>query len=672
MLRLYLSAPARAIGSTTRTLAGQRRHLSAVKIPKPEARKASISDPKPPVFPGGASPAAPPPPPAIKPASPLSPPSKTASPATPTNTNPTQVPLTPPSPTNTQTSIPTPTKAGGSPSPPTGPTFTSTPPSPPPPAAKTFKKTHRFRRFLIGFTLLTGAAFGGGVYYSLKSDNFHDFFTEYIPFGEDAVLYFEEREFRRRFPNALRRVAPAIESPKVVIPKSSGATWRLADQEESVSTTDVGRPGPHISGRKDIDHKPEKAVEASKEKPVAPTVIDGTPIPPTKGTVQVESVAKPGKPTAEKIKEVDLSGISDPVVKDLAKVVNSIIILVNEKGSSDSFGVVIDTAKHELAKLNDQIGAIKNSLEKTTEEKLKEKDLEFATAAQGLLKKVNDEVGDMEHRWRDEFDRERDYLANSYREKLRTELERSGRVYEERLRNELLEQAIEMKRAWISQIEDRVENERNGRLGKLKELSEEVKGLEKLSTEWAKIIDFNLRTQRLHVALEAVRNAFESSEQPKPFLRELAALKEVADDDDVINAAIDSINPRAYQSGVFSPSQLIERFRSVSEEVRKAALVPEDAGVAGHATSLVLSKLLFKKKGLAQGTDVESILTKAETYLTEGDLDNAAREVNQLQGWAKTLARDWLKEARLVLEVQQALNVIAAEARLQSLRVQEE
>jgi len=51
-------------------------------------------------------------------------------------------------------------------------------------------------------------------------------------------------------------------------------------------------------------------------------------------------------------------------------------------------------------------------------------------------------------------------------------------------------------------------------------------------------------------------------------------------------------------------------------------------------------------------------------------LDEAAREMNGLNGWAKTLSKDWLNEVRKVLEVQQALDVIATEARLQSLRVE--
>ena len=60
---------------------------------------------------------------------------------------------------------------------------------------------------------------------------------------------------------------------------------------------------------------------------------------------------------------------------------------------------------------------------------------------------------------------------------------------------------------------------------------------------------------------------------------------------------------------------------------------------------------------MVDGDDVESILTRTETFLEEGNLDEAAREMNGLKGWAKTLSKDWLGEVRKVLEVQQALDV---------------
>ncbi|CUS11789.1 unnamed protein product [Tuber aestivum] len=701
MLRLSSSASARVIGSSGRSVVSrhprhslkpqrtqcqQQRSLADTKAPRPSPdAKGSAKDVKPPPTPGSASPATPakpPPPPPAAAASPHSPaPKITTAPITPSNTSPTQAPLTPPSPAKTPTSSPVPVPKVPPPAA-TG-SGSSTPPLPPSPASspstspKQPKKTHRFRNFVVGLTFLTGLSFAGGVFYSLKSDNFHDFFTEYIPFGEEAVLYFEEREFRRRFPNALSRVAPPpIDSPKVVIPKSSGATWKVFEPAEDKKVMDVGKHGPHVSSRGTVGQEGEgteardtrvRSEADDTARPATDRVIGERSLHPRKGAAEVEAVGKPGGPDAPagQIALINMKGVEDPLVRNLAGVVNSIISLVNKSESPNVFDSVIATAKSELSCLNSRIESMKQGLEKT----VKEKDLEFTTAAQGLLKNVDDEITNIEHKWREEFENEREKMAQSYREKLHTELQLSGEVAGHRLRNELLEQAIVLKRKWIQEIEDRVESERNGRLGKLKELRGSVEELTKLSTAWTDILDANLKTQQMHVALEAVRAAYESPEQPKPFLRELAALKEVADGDEVVRAAIASINPLAYQKGVSTPTQLIDRFRRVSDEVRKASLLPEDAGVAGHAASWILSKVLFRKKGLALGDDVESILTRTETYLEEGNIDNAAREMNQLSGWARVLAKDWLREARLLLEVQQAVEVIAAEARLQSLRV---
>jgi MICOS complex subunit MIC60 len=202
-----------------------------------------------------------------------------------------------------------------------------------------------------------------------------------------------------------------------------------------------------------------------------------------------------------------------------------------------------------------------------------------------------------------------------------------------------------------------VERERDGRLSKLTELSANVNQLEKLATGWSDVIDTNLKTQQLQVAIDAVRTVLEQADRPRPFVRELVAVKELAADDPVVAAAIASINPSAYQRGIPPTSEIIDRFRRVASEVRKASLLPEDAGIASHAGSFIMSKIMFKKDALGGGDDVESILTRTENLLEEGNLDAAAREINSLQGWPKILSKDWLADVRRVLEVKQALEV---------------
>jgi len=95
----------------------------------------------------------------------------------------------------------------------------------------------------------------------------------------------------------------------------------------------------------------------------------------------------------------------------------------------------------------------------------------------------------------------------------------------------------------------------------------------------------------------------------------------------------------------------------------------QNAGLLAHLASSVLSTLRLKRHGLVDGTDVSSVLARAEHFLLEKDLDSAARELNQLRGVPKVLLVDWLSAARKRLEVEQALAIIHSQATLSSLLV---
>ena len=560
--------------------------------------------------------------------------------------------------------------------------------------------------------MLGGLSYAGGVYYSLVSDNFHDFFTEYVPFGEDAVLYFEEREYRKRFPNITSPTnRPFVDGGhKVTIPSRSGVSWKVADEGKG---SDLRTNGAHRNAKEDKkEAKAEdkenaqrtpsqatgkeitKAVEsvkedrgssssASKSSDQAPKAAtsqksaESTPPPAPKPT---ES-AKPASPKTPEVNEpsifmpiepidpLKIRNANEPLVQDLVKILNDIITVVNNDGSSHKYNSTIRKAKEALASVGGRILSLKRSEQQSARNQIASMQSQFDTGAKELISRLESEMRAQEGRWRDEFDSERDKLSSSYESRLESETKRAQEAMNARQENALLEQSIALKKQFLTQINDRVESERDGRLAKLGDLSSSVDELEKLTADWNAVIDANLRTQHLQVAVEAVRNILEKADRPRPFVRELAALKEIGAGDPVIDAAIASINPTAYQRGIPTPAQLIDRFRRVAGEVRKASLLPDDAGVASHAASVVMSKFLFKKKGMTVGDDVESILTRTETLLEEGNLDEAAREMNTLEGWAKTLSWDWLSECRRVLEVRQAMDVIGTEARLEGLKV---
>ncbi|KXG53747.1 Small GTPase superfamily, Rab type [Penicillium griseofulvum] len=550
------------------------------------------------------------------------------------------------------------------------------PPTPPAPAPR---KSGRFRRFLIYLILTSGFAYGGSIFLALKSDNFHDFFTEYIPYGEECVLYFEERDFYRRFPNALRNqnrlpTAPREDGKPVTIPSKSGLSWKLAEEEKAEADSKKAahmNASAHEAQTKSAAAKPEdrnaavlKAKEdrASKQKETKPE-------PEAKSPVSLDEPRQPAV-SASAIELLQLRDADDAVVQDLVKTFNDIVTVISADENSSKYSAPVAKAKGELEKIAEKIAAIRGDARNAAQEELNKLHATFDDSARELMRQFEEVRSTDLASFREEFEAEREKLAMAYQQKVHTELRHAQELAEQRLQNELVEQAIELNRKYVHQVQSLVEREREGRLSKLTELTADINELEKLTAGWSDVIDTNLKTQQLQVALDAVRTVVERAETPRPFVRELVAVKELAAGDAVVEAAIASINPTAYQRGIPSTTQIFERFRRVASEVRKASLLPEDAGVASHAASLVLSKVMFKKDALSEGDDVESVLVRAENLLQQGDVDAAAREMNTLQGWAKILSKDWLGDVRKVLEVRQALEVIEAEARLQCLRVE--
>ena len=549
--------------------------------------------------------------------------------------------------------------------------------------------------------------FGGSVWASLLNDNFHDFFTEYIPFGEETVLFFEEREFRKRFPNALnptsRRTVDT--SAKITIPSKSG----LSSTTTQPKGSDLSSKSPHMSAlnaAKDVMSKAPSAsdvkerareqvqttvepkdssVEAKKAEPKKPEPKKEEPRkeakmeqkPPTADLTAEHSVSRSSQASEGSTKKgpevdqpsvytpltrldpINIKDADEPLVQDLVKMLNDIITVVNADNGGGKFNTTIAKAKSEISAVGKRIQDLKAAQKKVADERVSSTRSEFDQAAQDLVRRLETEMSNQEAKWRDEMLEEKQKMSKEYEDRLSGEIGRAKNLLGGQTKNQLLEQAIALKRDFEAGVKARVEAERDGRLGKLSELSNSHKQLEKLTADWNAILEDTLKTQHLQVAVEAVRSSLERSETPRPFIKELAALKELSADDTAVNSAIASIHPSAYQYGVPTNAQLIDRFRRVADEVRKASLLPDDAGIASHAASLMLSKVMFRKQDPSAGGDVESVLTRTKALLEEGNLDHAAREMNALNGWAKTLSEDWLSDVRKVLEVRQALDVSA-------------
>jgi len=236
-----------------------------------------------------------------------------------------------------------------------------------------------------------------------------------------------------------------------------------------------------------------------------------------------------------------------------------------------------------------------------------------------------------------------------------------------RLKEEVIAQGIELQRRWIREIKIRVEQERGGRLAKLDELSANLKRVENIALTNSAQLDENIRVHSLWSAIRSLDNIAISSPIRRPFRDELRVLRHItaAREDPVVSVVLDSLEASDVPDVGIEPfADLATWFSNeVAPKVSQVALVPdENAGVLSYLSSRALSSLRFKRQGLVPGNDVLSVLARAEYYLNEKNLDNAARELNQLKGPAKILLHDWLEAARRRLEVQQALEVSSEES----------
>ncbi|RPD74942.1 hypothetical protein L226DRAFT_508560 [Lentinus tigrinus ALCF2SS1-7] len=365
---------------------------------------------------------------------------------------------------------------------------------------------------------------------------------------------------------------------------------------------------------------------------------------------------------------------SEPVIAQLATVIDDLASYLNTNpAAAEKARDILDTAKIDLTQLAARIDDIKAAEAKKLEASLDEQARECMQSLLELEMQAQDKLDSQEESFRKFFEQERAKMIQDYRQKLELELQTQSEIINERLRTEVIAQGIELQRRWIREIKMRVEQERGGRLAKLDEIATNLKRLERVALDNSAYLDENIRVHALWSALRAVHHAVDSQER-KPFREELRVLRHVAAarEDPIVAAALETLEESDVPDiGVEPLADLTNWFTSsVAPRVSSVALVPDqNAGVLSYLASNLFSSFRFQRHGLVPGSDVLSVLARAEYYLNEKDLDSAARELNQLKGPAKVLLTDWLEAARKRLEVLQALQVVETEATLASLLV---
>ncbi|KAI8615392.1 mitochondrial inner membrane protein Mitofilin [Chytriomyces sp. MP71] len=227
-------------------------------------------------------------------------------------------------------------------------------------------------------------------------------------------------------------------------------------------------------------------------------------------------------------------------------------------------------------------------------------------------------------------------------------------LFDGRVREAVQSETAKIEAAWERKVKELVDTERDGRLARLDHLAVKLKHLEQVAVQSGEFVEKMQGVQNVIAALQVVSGKVHDG---GPFKKEFTVLKDFAEGDEVLTTVLAAIDERAQKDGVLSIDELREDFYNVSQKIRRVQLMPENGGPVSYGVSHILSYLMLQKHGLVAGNDTEAVLARSKYYLAHGDLEGAAREINQLKGWSKVLAGDWLRDARTHLEVKQALEV---------------
>ncbi|KAK3831097.1 MAG: mitochondrial inner membrane protein Mitofilin [Linnemannia gamsii] len=441
-----------------------------------------------------------------------------------------------------------------------------------------------------------------------------------------------------------------LEQPKPAVP--AARTEYVPSEIPAPAFLPGAAPGKNASHteKPKIVEKVAKKVEEVKEKAVE-----------IKENIQEKIAEKKEEPPKKLIKIAPIES-EEPIMSSLNTTLAQLVHILNENGIPEQGHEVFEKANAELKHLSERVEALKV-----------EGEAQAATVMAELTEKYKRIVDEKENHHEGHISQLKRELADAFEQEKKDAIERELKIQQELLaeeqKQELIKYAMDMQRRWVREVKVRVENERGGRLARLDQINLRLKTLERQGVDNADFLDQSSRTHQLWCGVKALEKAYEAGER-RPFDRELARLKRLAEtekDAEVLKVVLAAVPESVAAQGVDSVPELMDRFEYVADKVRQASLVPENGGVLAHGMSVVLSKLMFKKHGLVPGNDVEAILARTEYYLVENDLEQAVRELNQLKGWGKRLAKDWIVAARRRVEVGQAIDVINTHANLVSL-----
>lgn len=527
-------------------------------------------------------------------------------------------------------------------------------PPPPPPvivessSAKNDKKKKKFSLFKLLFrtALLSSVVYGGTLYVATKNDKVMDFvIDQQLPYYEELLDIIEKGSFED--------LKNKVES---LLSQASHLSLPSKDQIDELTHKLEKTSGDLIKETKErLTHSGKKSSHST----------DATPAQQLQKPVEIESIKKDIKELPLITLNKEVASSVDDSVKLTIDSINSLIKSIDATAVPSNPGL-INSINEKVLQLAKRV----NALTKTFDEELKSK---LKVSQTELLSSYTKKELELTENLLHQFTQEKSQLEQKLNARLAQEIEATKDTISQAAVNAVSMVRIEQTKNFEKLITDRVDQERKGRLANLEKLNERLTELEAFSSSLETQLVSNHQKLLIHKSILKLKTLLFSSDpldRPqliKPYLENLSKVSADSNDELITLALRDLSQLLANESSqsILTTSQLLSRWEQLVPELRSASLLPPNAGVLGHLSSVIFSKLLISVKGnKPNAKDIESVIGRVESSLIRGDLDLAVEEVANLKGWSRKLADDWVIQSRKRLEAEFLINLIDAESRV--------
>uniref|UniRef100_A0A8D3AZV5 MICOS complex subunit MIC60 n=1 Tax=Scophthalmus maximus TaxID=52904 RepID=A0A8D3AZV5_SCOMX len=351
------------------------------------------------------------------------------------------------------------------------------------------------------------------------------------------------------------------------------------------------------------------------------------------------------------------------------------------KLSADDLNALIAHAHRRIDQLNRELAGQRVREQIHIDAALEQQKLEDQKA---LEKAVNTTLQHVKEDARLEQERKLSELREVMEAEMRTQLRRQAAAHTDHVQDVLKVQEHEL-RAEAEQVLSSKMLEQETRY---RQLSQEqldnftldmntayarLKGVEEAIDSHVVAEDEARKAHQLWLSVEALSYALKTPEAELPTMPLEGAAQVVRDschNNEFALALASALPEESLHRGVYSESALRTRFNSLRSLARRVALIDESHNsLYQYFLSYLQAALLFEAKQEVPPTQLSGedldpfkLLSYASHCLEHGDLELAAKLVNQLRGEARRVVEDWLTEARLTLETRQVVSLLSAYA----------